>query len=126
MAYNNINVSSVSVTLLTTVLTFLHYLLQCVQQFQRFCTIYNIFTTNSKENLTFLLSCSGTRRNQTFRKVYVFRLLGLFNTFLSPSFVFFTHLFAAVIDPLLGLLAVKTLLRKRHRDGQFLPWSSHV
>ena len=28
-------------------------------------------------------------------------------------------LFASVIDPLLGLLAVKKLLRKHHRDGQF-------
>ena len=29
-------------------------------------------------------------------------------------------------DLLLGLLAVKKLLRKYHQDGQFLPWSSHV
>ena len=29
-------------------------------------------------------------------------------------------------DVLLGLLAVKKLLRKCHQDRQFLPWSSHV
>ena len=33
-------------------------------------------------------------------------------------------LFAAVIDLLLGLLAVQKLLRKRHRGEQFLPLSS--
>ena len=32
----------------------------------------------------------------------------------------FPFLFAAVIDLLLGLLAVKKLLRKHHRGGQFL------
>ena len=32
--------------------------------------------------------------------------------------IFFAFLFAAVIGLLLGLLAVKKLLRKRHRDGQ--------
>ena len=31
-----------------------------------------------------------------------------------------------MIDLLLGLLAVKKLLRERHRDRQFLPWSSQV
>ena len=48
-----------------------------------------------------------------------------FNVF-RLSFFSFSILFAAVIDLLLGLLAVKKLLRKRHRDGQFLPRSSHV
>ena len=42
--------------------------------------------------------------------------------FFSPSL--FSFLFAAGIDLLLGLLAVKNLLRKSHRGGQFLPWSS--
>ena len=42
------------------------------------------------------------------------------------SFFSFSFLFAAVIDLVLGLLVVKKLLRKRHRDGQFLPWSSQV
>jgi len=46
--------------------------------------------------------------------------------FFRLSFFSFSFLFAAVIDLLLGLLAVKKLLRKRHRDGQFLRWSSHV
>jgi len=32
--------------------------------------------------------------------------------------------FAAVIGLLLGLLGVKKGFRKRHRGGQFLPWSS--
>ena len=44
------------------------------------------------------------RRNPIFFRVSVFS---------------FSLLFAAVIDILLGLLAVKKLLRKRHRDGQF-------
>ena len=46
--------------------------------------------------------------------------------FFPPSFFFFSFLSAAVIDLLLGLLAVKKLLRKRHRGGQFLPSSSEV
>ena len=45
---------------------------------------------------------------------------------ISLSVFSFCFLFAAVIDLLLGLLAVKKLLRKRHRGGQFLPWSSQV
>ena len=50
---------------------------------------------------------------------------------LSFDFFFFVFrfspfLFAAVIDLVLGLLPVKRLLRKLHRDGQFLPWSSQV
>ena len=40
------------------------------------------------------------------------------------SFFSLSFLFAAVIGLLLGLLAVKKLLRKLHRDGKFLPWSS--
>ena len=51
--------------------------------------------------------------------------LRLFVLILFPAFPF-SFLFAAVIDLLLGLLAVKKLLRKRDRDGQFLPWSNHV
>ena len=39
---------------------------------------------------------------------YVFRLF---------DFLLFFFLFAVVIDLLLGLLVVKKLLRKRHRDG---------
>jgi len=42
------------------------------------------------------------------------------------SFFSFSFLFAAVTDLLLGLLAVKKLIRKRHRDRQFLRWSSQV
>ena len=59
---------------------------------------------------------------------YVFRLFDFWICFFffSPFFFSFSFLFAAVIDLLLGLLAVKKLLRKRHRDGQLLPWSSQV
>ena len=46
--------------------------------------------------------------------------------FFLLSFFSFFSLFAAVIDLLLDLLSVKKLLRERHRDGQFLPWSSQV
>ena len=50
----------------------------------------------------------------------------IFGIFFHLSFFSFSFLFAAVIDLLLGLLAVKKLLRKRHRDGQFLALSSQV
>ena len=49
-----------------------------------------------------------------------------FEIFFGLFFLSFSFLFAAVIDLLLGLLAVKKLLGKRHRDGQFSPWSSPV
>ena len=39
-------------------------------------------------------------------------------------FTRFLFLFAAAINLLLGLLTVKKLPRKRHRDGQILPWSA--
>ena len=66
------------------------------------------------------------RRSQNFEKVtYVFRLFDFWN-FFGLSFFTFSFPFAAVIDLLLGLLAVKKLLGKRHRDGQLLPWSSQV
>jgi len=48
------------------------------------------------------------------------------NFFFHLSFFSFSFLFAAVIDLLLGLLGVKKLLTKCHRDGQFLQWSSQV
>ena len=50
----------------------------------------------------------------------------IFDIFFGLSFSSFSFLFAAVIDLLLGLLAVKKLLGKRHRDGQLSPWSSPV
>ena len=50
----------------------------------------------------------------------------IFDIFFGFSFFSFSFLFAAVIDLLLGLLAVKNLLGKRHRDGQLSPWSSPV
>ena len=56
---------------------------------------------------------------------YIFRLFDFWN-FFSPFLFSFSFLFAAVNDLLLGLLVVKKLLRKRHRDGQFLAWSSQV
>ena len=43
--------------------------------------------------------------------------LSIFVIFFRPSFFSFSLVFAAVIDLLLGLLAVKKPLRKRHRDG---------
>ena len=55
---------------------------------------------------------------------YVFRLFDFWNSFFPLPFFSFSFLFAAVIGLLLGLLAVKKLLRKSHRGGQFLPWSS--
>ena len=75
---------------------------------------------------------SGMHRNQNFEIVFggesdlrleAFRFLG---SFFRLSFFSFSLLFAAVIDLLLGLLGVKKLLRKRHRDGKFLAWSSQV
>jgi len=54
------------------------------------------------------------------------KILILIFDFLLP-FLFSPFLFfSAVIDLLLGLLAVKKLLRKPHRDGQFLRWSSQA
>ena len=59
-------------------------------------------------------------------KFWDLRLFGiLFSPFLFLLFSY-SLTFAAVIDLLLGLLAVKKLLRNRHRDGQFLAWSSQV
>ena len=55
-------------------------------------------------------------------EINVFRL-SIFE-FFSLSFFSFSFLSAAVIDLLMGLLAVKNILRKRHQGGQFLPWSS--
>ena len=46
--------------------------------------------------------------------------------FFPLSFFSFSFVFAALIDLLLGLLALKKLLRKRHRGRQFLQWSSQV
>ena len=46
--------------------------------------------------------------------------------FFRLSFFAFSFLFAAVIDLLLGLLPLQKILRKHHRDTQFLPWSSHA
>ena len=74
------------------------------------------------------------RRNQNFEIVFgqesdlrlkAFRFLEFF---FGLSFFSFSFVFAAVIGLLqvLGLLAVKKLLGKRHRDGQLLPWSSQV
>ena len=46
--------------------------------------------------------------------------------FLATSIAFYHIVTLWVIDLLLGLLAVKKLLRKCHRDGQILAWSSQV
>ena len=65
---------------------------------------------------------SGMHRNQNFEMVFGresdLRLRGfsIFGFFFCPSFFSFSLVFAAVIELLLGLLAVKKLLRKRHRD----------
>ena len=50
----------------------------------------------------------------------------IFGFFFCLSFFSFSLFFAAVINLLLVLLMVKKLLRKCHRDGQFLAWSSQV
>ena len=47
------------------------------------------------------------------------RLLYFFQLFFRFSFFPFSFLFAAAIGLLMGLLAVKKLQRKRHRDEQF-------
>ena len=61
-----------------------------------------------------------------YKKVtYVLRHYDLFNLFWL-SFFPFPFLFATVIDLLMGLLAIKKLLRKHHLNGQFLPWSRHM
>ena len=49
-----------------------------------------------------------------------------FGIFFGLSFFSFSLVFTAVIDLLLGLLAVKKLLKKCRQDGQFSPWSSQV
>ena len=49
---------------------------------------------------------------------YIFRLFDFWIFFL-PFLFLLSLVFAAVIDLLLGLRAVKKLLSKRHRDGQF-------
>ena len=56
---------------------------------------------------------------------YTFRLFNFWN-FFHLSFLCFSFLFAAAIDLLLGLLVVKNLLTKHHRDQQILAWSSQV
>ena len=57
---------------------------------------------------------------------YIFRLFDFWNFFFGLSFFSFSFLFAGVIGLLLGLLGVKKLLGKCHRDRQLLPWSSQV
>ena len=63
------------------------------------------------------------RRNQNFEIVFGresdlhLKALRFLEFFFRPSFFSFSLVFAAVIDLLLGLLVVKKLLRKRHRDG---------
>ena len=61
-------------------------------------------------------------RNQNFeidfeKVTYVFRLFNFWIFFFRLSFFSFSLVFAALIDLLLGLLAVTKLLRKRHQDG---------
>ena len=60
------------------------------------------------------------RRNQSFDIFGGESGFSIFENFFRLSFSSFSFLFAVVIDPLVGLLSVKKLLRKRHRDGQFL------
>ena len=56
---------------------------------------------------------------------YVSRL-SIFAKIFRLSFSSFSFHFSAMIGLLLGLLAVKKLLRKHHQDRQFLPWSSQI
>ena len=82
------------------------------------------FLSLASRFMTFWL---GHALKSKFWDVYVLRLFDFWNVFIRLSFFSFSFfLFAAVIDILPGLLAVKKLLRKRHRDGQFLRWSSQV
>ena len=62
---------------------------------------------------------------RAYAEINAFRVLFLF--FCRASIYTFSFLFAAVTNLLLGLLPVekKTILRK-HRDVQFIPWSSHL
>ena len=91
----------------------------------RFLDILVIFKLDLGQitfNPVVLVHCeSGMRRNQNFEfleeKVsYVFRLFD-FWIFFSPFLFLLFPFFAAVIDLLLGLLTVKKLLRKCHRDN---------
>ena len=72
------------------------------------------------------------RSNQNFEIVFGgesdlrLKAFQFLDCFFRLSFFSFSFLFAAVIDLLLGLLVVKKLLRKHHRDRQFLPCSSQV
>ena len=70
---------------------------------------YDILTRACAENQNFELLDE--------KVTYVLRLFDFWNFFFRPSFFSFSLVSAAVIDLLLGLLAVKILLRKRHRDG---------
>ena len=65
---------------------------------------------------------SGMRRHHNFEMWPTSLGLSILGFFFRLSFFSFSFLFAAVIDVLLGSLAVKKLLRKRPRDGQFLVW----
>ena len=64
---------------------------------------------------------SGMRRNQNFktRKWPTSWGFSIFGILFLPFLFLLFFLFAAVIDLLMGLLAVKKLLRKHHRGGNF-------
>ena len=92
-----------------------------------FNLVENVFTTRQLAFLATDWHCvlrhldSGMHRNQNFefldeKVTYVFRLFDFWNFFIRLS-IFTFSFFAALIDLLLGLLAVKKLLRKHHRDG---------
>ena len=57
---------------------------------------------------------------------YVFRLFVFNLCFFSFNFSSFSYLFLAVVDLLLRLLSIQEFLRKHHRDGRFVLWSSQV
>ena len=59
------------------------------------------------------------------RVTYVFRLFDFWN-FFSPFPFLLSFSFCCSHWPSTGLAWVKKLLRKRHRDGQLLAWSSQV
>ena len=89
----------------------------------------NFLATGIMFCYTFTRACAEIKMLRQFleKKVTcVFRLFDIWTFLFRLSFFSFSFLFAAVIDLLLGLLAVKKLLRKRQRDRQFLPWSSQV
>ena len=71
---------------------------------------------------------SGMCKNQNFemRKWPTSLSFSIFAIFFRLSFSPFLFFLLQWLTFYWACLQLKELLRKRHRDGQFLPWSSHV